>query len=483
LENTLRTRTDFYTEINYALDLFEQGLSQLKNGETPHTQITSELNKTANEVFDGLGSTFRKLYPLDIHIIHPGVNKKNFYRKVWIEYVETILCLISIHQAVDRAIEVLDYFRHLYDWKTAFNIVEWVKVLHPQLGAVIALELSGMMRLQCIENKKLLEMLINFKQSKSISLSIKNLLSLEIKFIKSANPKQSAPKIKPIAWKIERMKMKVNFRICDLTTGPANQIIIGGFQLDYSHGGIAFADPITGKTTPVHEDIAARSLFYDQSSEKLYVAAFQGKECRNTHIAVINVCGEIEQIIDLCSLSKKKNIQAWYIQKISDFIYFIDDANSTIYELHLSSLTLKAILKNNITGKHPRGMTVQGNDLLIFISGKSGYIRYTPNQGQQLSQEGENIPGQIIALCCDNESGYTYTMGNETSIFEQSVMYKPGRIIILNQLDHEGNIIFCQHLHSEYCMDMILSSYAHNRYLLLPSSTNSIMSICLPKAF
>lgn len=468
------TQAKLYEDLDLALCLFKQGLSKLKKGILPTVEEMAYLNEKAHPVLKGLNSKFLKLYPL----ASPSIQDGTLFRTIWSEYVDTILYITRLDEALKASIAVLDYFRYRNDWNLSLVLVKWTNALNPQLSAVIVLELSGMMRLYCSDTRISVQILFNINRLKSLPIPIKELLSHEIELIKKA---QTWPSTKSNAWQIKRTKVKVDFRICHIANGPDEQIFIGGFELDYSHGGIALADLQNGNITPIHSDIAVRSLFYDTSTHKLYVSAWQGKECKSPHIAVIKDSGEIEQIIDLCILLKRTRIQPACIHKVCDNLYFLDMVNRVVYEIHLPSLSIKPILgPDDIAGGRLQGMTGDKNDLLLFISHQLGFNRFNPKTGRLHNKEGKKLHGQITRICHDRKSGYTYTMGSETAIFEQSNICKPGRIIVLNMLNSEGDVIFCQHLYAEYCMDMTLFSDSKNQRLLLPGS-DCLISVKLPE--
>ena len=462
------------------LNKFNKALSMLeKDGELSEEDL-SDINYLGGKVFNYIGRKFRFYTPIYSRIFQ-GPSSSNPSESglsiLQSEYNDAVMYLSQIDTLSCKAILLLNSLIIEGKLKRACELIRLTCAIHPQIGAVVAIELIGQVDLRSLpfERSQILSFFLESDLRDYMPNTMINSLKSALETLnRQANDNQT---VSAKLLKIKRLKIDTCHPLFYLSPGPHQTIIVGGFNLNYTNGGVSIIDPINGgEPKLILKNVIVFGLAYHPLSGYLYVTALKSSKCQEPHIIVKGISNKTEQIVLLREIAGKI-INPIIVKQHIDRLYVFDCLEKGIYAIDLFSMTLKNTLN---LAEIQSVMPVKTNlpDLLLNNLEGLGLFRMDISTGK-LIKEGQFYDNTLSAIFFNMNIKRKYVV-HKNRMFNGVKMNLPGVILALSVGDIDDNIMHTTHFYAEFGMDMMMWPEGHKEKLLITSS-NHLISIEFPQ--
>lgn len=357
------------------------------------------------------------------------------------------------------------------EFDLALMLTRWANSLHPQVGASVALEFSGMSRLLGVPHygREAVAIFFDPLTRSAISGTLQKLLIDEQKMLTSGTSMICQDGKHP--WIVDRLTLESAHQIRSISQGYSSEIFLGGIADDYSHGGISTYDVFTNQASRFLNDIAVFSLKACKLTQRLYVLAWKSLDCVNPQLAMLSSSGNIEKIVDLKNLTGKDIIPGRLLVT-EKHLYILDLNHRDVYEIEKNNFRISHIFESQLFGQ-AHNIIDNENVIFVFCKNQNGFYKIDKKTKKFFFEPTTN-----------NESLFSFFKDKTTNnciqishnlVFKGCGLTIPGWIVTISLCDEKGNVLFRQHFNAEYrIIDMTLWCHGGERRLLIPSTDHLI---------
>lgn len=403
-DSLFMNKSALYSALTLTIQHFECGLHNFANKDIPSGADYIRLAALASKAVPSLASKQRVFECFNDELFSFSVNATKKSTNAWRNYLARekyylTSCLWLIDHCVVKAVQLLNNLAKQNQWEKVKPLVTWSNALHPQIGAVIALEASRHLSLIHPSDAEAIITQTLADDSDTLSGEIKRLLHLGT---------NSPPRLDILAPTKHRA-----LSLAPLTDG---KLFVGGFSPDMTSGGISLYDPDKNIFTVFKDNIICTGLWFDSEKNHVLASALRSIDCEGPHLAVIDLSSRVKRIIELAPFIGSNAIPG-FVKKNDNRVYIRNGLNKTLLEM--DDEFKNTTIHYNEELKKSCNYSLIDNNIAISNFHENYYTLYDINSKKIISKKYFSKPKNSYIITQDIEKN-TYYFGI-TPVFENNI--------------------------------------------------------------